>query len=252
MASCRAWVPVMAGLILAGIAGAAALAQPVRLGTYICGGERQVVSRCGYSCQVDLPDRPLRNGLMQWDTVDPGPLAERLRACRHVDDPVNPPPAQNPRPATPTAPPPSPARAAAPPGAQARGSQPAEPCPGDWPGARRLTAGLKQTWTRKDEFEEQIAFDPGGMTVLGRPVTGVYVDSNPLGDSLLFVFATLDPQALPQLRQIYGAGRCEAGKTSCTIFARRPKGLVAATYEPVKPPNQPRPLPTLECLYNLS
>ena len=100
--------------LLAATAGAAALAQPVRLGTYICGGERQVVSRCGYSCQVDLPDRPLRNGLMQWDTVDPGPLAERLRACRHVDDPVNPPPAQNPRPATPTAPPPSPARSTRP------------------------------------------------------------------------------------------------------------------------------------------
>ena len=53
---------------------------------YICNGERVAIARCyneqdDAGCQVDYPDRPLRNGLMVQTVEDRGDVIRKLQAC---------------------------------------------------------------------------------------------------------------------------------------------------------------------------
>jgi type IV secretion system protein VirD4 len=82
----RLWLAVFI-MSLPALAGTAAWAQSKRLevgAAYQCNGERVLVVRCYLSCEVDYPDRPLRNGFMVQEAEDIPVITAKIQACKQL------------------------------------------------------------------------------------------------------------------------------------------------------------------------
>src|SRR5579864_7271894 len=83
----RLWLGAVA-MALLGVMATTASAQTKGLqvgATYLCNGERVHISRCFRACEVEYPDRPLRNGFMVEDAEDISAITAKIQTCKQLN-----------------------------------------------------------------------------------------------------------------------------------------------------------------------